>query len=59
MVVSHCRTALERADRIVLLEHGRITHTGTLENLLTVSPEMRAIWSGDLENEADRLPPLA
>jgi ATP-binding cassette, subfamily B, bacterial len=49
LVVSHRRTALERADRIVLLEHGRITHVGTLENLLIVSPEMRAIWSGDLE----------
>jgi ATP-binding cassette, subfamily B, bacterial len=59
LVVSHRRTALERADRIVLLEHGRITHTGTLENLLTVSPEMRAIWSGDLEHGVDLLPPLA
>jgi ATP-binding cassette, subfamily B, bacterial len=52
LVVSHRRTALERADRIVLLEHGRITHTGTLENLLIVSPEMRAIWSGELDGSS-------
>lgn len=51
LVVSHRRTALERADRIVLLEHGVITHTGTLEALLEASGEMRAIWSGEL-NEA-------
>jgi ATP-binding cassette, subfamily B, bacterial len=49
LVVSHRRAALERADRIVLLEHGRITHSGSLEQLLSVSAEMRAIWSGDLE----------
>lgn len=48
LVVSHRRTALERADRIVLLEHGVVTHTGRLTALLEASTEMRAIWSGEL-----------
>jgi ATP-binding cassette, subfamily B, bacterial len=47
LVVSHRKAALERADRIVLLEHGRVTHTGKLGELLQTSSEMRAIWSGE------------
>ena len=50
LVVSHRRAALERADQIVLLEHGLVTHTGKLEQLLQTSSEMRAIWSGELSD---------
>jgi ATP-binding cassette, subfamily B, bacterial len=49
LVVSHRKAALERADRIVLLEHGRVTHTGKLSELLKTSSEMRAIWGGEVE----------
>ena len=45
LVVSHRRAALTRADRILLLEGGRLTHEGTLDDLLSRSPEMRALWA--------------
>jgi ATP-binding cassette, subfamily B, bacterial len=44
LVVSHRRPALERADRIVLLENGRITASGPLDQLLTHNPTMRRLW---------------
>ncbi|KEF33871.1 ABC transporter ATP-binding protein [Deinococcus sp. RL] len=45
LVVSHRRAALTRADRILLLEEGRLTDEGTLDDLLSRSPEMRALWA--------------
>jgi ATP-binding cassette, subfamily B, bacterial len=47
LVVSHRRAALLRADRIILLEHGRVTDSGTLGDLLERSAEMRALWAED------------
>ncbi|GAA5533642.1 ABC transporter ATP-binding protein [Deinococcus aluminii] len=47
LVVSHRRAALTRADRILLLEDGRLTGEGTLEELLSGSAEMRALWAED------------
>ncbi len=48
LVVSHRRAALLRADRILLLEHGRITDSGRLGELLERSAEMRALWAEDM-----------
>ena len=48
LVVSHRRAALTRADRILLLEGGRLTGEGTLAELLERSPEMRALWAEDI-----------
>ncbi|AWT36772.1 ABC transporter ATP-binding protein [Deinococcus arenae] len=45
LVVSHRRAALLRADRILLMEGGRITDEGTLPDLLERSDEMRALWA--------------
>ncbi|GGK95396.1 ATP-binding cassette domain-containing protein [Deinococcus radiotolerans] len=45
LVVSHRRAALLRADRILLMEGGRITDGGTLPDLLERSDEMRALWA--------------
>jgi len=45
LVVSHRRPALERADRILLLQDGRLLGTGTLEELLAEHEEMRRLWA--------------
>jgi ATP-binding cassette, subfamily B, bacterial len=48
LVVSHRRPALQRADRIILLEQGRVTDVGSLEELLARSHEMRRLWAGEV-----------
>ena len=45
-VVSHRRPALRRADRIYVLEEGRLVAEGSLEELLRTSPEMQRLWHG-------------
>ncbi|MCP5096431.1 MAG: ABC transporter ATP-binding protein [Chloroflexi bacterium] len=44
LVVSHRRTALERADQILVMGNGRISASGTLSDLLEQSDEMQALW---------------
>jgi len=40
LVVSHRRAALERADRVIVLEEGRVAAQGSLEEVLPVMPEL-------------------
>jgi ATP-binding cassette subfamily B protein len=46
LVVSHRRAAMLRADKIVVMENGRIAATGTADELQKNSETFRAIWEG-------------
>ena len=49
LVVSHRRPALQRASKILLLEQGHLTDSGTLEQLLARSGEMRRLWAEEIK----------
>lgn len=47
LVVSHRKTALTRADHIIVMKEGRIEAEGTSEELLQRSATFRELWYGD------------
>lgn len=53
LVVSHRRAALQRADRILVLQNGVVADEGSLSDLLARSPEMRALWAEEEGEAAD------
>ncbi|MCL1599461.1 MAG: hypothetical protein M3094_09770 [Actinomycetia bacterium] len=46
LVVSHRTTALARADRIIVMDEGRVVAAGTARELEGTSAAFRAIWEG-------------
>lgn len=49
LVVSHRRPALQRADRVYLMDGGRVVGVGSLEELLETSELMQELWSAGVD----------
>ncbi len=55
LLVAHRRSTLHLADRIVVLDGGRVVESGTHEELTATSPLYRALLSGLEEEDAEAI----
>jgi len=53
LVVTHRLAALRRADRVIVLEHGRVVGDGKLDEVLRDCAEMRRLWREEALVEAE------
>jgi ATP-binding cassette subfamily B protein len=53
LVVSHRHAALLRADRVVVLSHGRVVGSGPLDDLLRTCPDMRRLWTHESRRQVE------
>jgi ATP-binding cassette subfamily B protein len=49
LITSHRKSALQRADQIIVLDNGKIVGIGTLNELLNNCEEMQNLWETELE----------
>ncbi|MBN1137721.1 MAG: ABC transporter ATP-binding protein [Anaerolineae bacterium] len=56
LVVSHRRTALRRADWIIVLKDGQIAAEGKLGTLLETCEEMQRLWRGEIDAQETQEP---
>ncbi len=47
LVVSHRRAALERADKVIVLDEGRVVASGTLSEVMSLSPDLAGLLGSD------------
>lgn len=50
LVVSHRHAALARADRVIVMENGKVTAVGTAKDLEQTSETFGSIWDGALSS---------
>jgi ATP-binding cassette subfamily B protein len=50
LVVSHRRAALERADKVIVMDGGRVVASGSLAEVARHAPELAALFAAEQEN---------
>jgi ATP-binding cassette subfamily B protein len=53
LVASNRRSALRRADNIIVLKNGQVESTGKLDDLLETSDELQRLWRGQVDDQDD------